>query len=307
MGKQRRMAVFFAAVILICGLLTYLFRPSEPVYHGRSLSSWLKQLDDSDHEGSLPWQTWASQRTPSQVEAAEAIRRMGTNSLPFLLHALSTTNSRWQSKFIGWLGKRSWLKISLPVPVDYRRASTLALDALGPAASPATPELAQLLNSQNADGIAKKDAAIALAAIGPDGWAVLNQAVHPSNSWESACAVWALAGHHVTVSLKTITALMDAVTNNPTAKNGAISGWALGELAQERERVIPVLIQGLQSSDMATRWGAACGLGALGTNAVSAVPALLDALHNKDTSTRDNASRALKLIDPGAADKADVK
>ena len=50
----------------------------EPVYHGRSLTQWLKRLDDEQvsgiSSGSLP------SPTGRQIEAAEAIRAMGVES-----------------------------------------------------------------------------------------------------------------------------------------------------------------------------------------------------------------------------------
>ncbi|MDB6022241.1 MAG: repeat protein [Pedosphaera sp.] len=296
------------AIILLATLtLAVLYRltPSPPRYQGRSLSFWLKALDDGKRGGGLTWETWQdrTEEQPGRSEAAEAIMQMGTNSLPFLITALSYRDSTVKKWFVGLLGLQSWIKVSLPMAADHQRPAALALHILGPAAKPALPQLTKALN----DPETSQGAAIALAGIGPEGWSVLSQALASTNQYVSVCAAWALGGHRAEVP-GTVAGLMRQVTNATPSGLGPLSAWALGAIGQNKEQVVPLLINGLQSSQVGVRWGSAIGLGEFGTNAQSAVPALLrSALQDSDKTVRMYATTALKQIDPTAAAKAGVK
>jgi HEAT repeats len=310
MKKRNSILFILLLVVIIGGIAGLMLRPHEPVYKGKSLSLWLKQLDDGYPVSGLtlvPWGMNYINYTPQQTQAVHAIRQMGTNSLPYLLHAMGREDSALKLKLVQLLSEQSWLEVCVPLASENRRPAALALDALGPAAKPLTPELQKVFNSirANFDPAFYRDVTIALAAIGPEGWAVLAQEISNTNDWARSCAIWGLASHHATVSPATLASLMAAVTNK--AEHGDISAWALGELAQDQEHVIPVLINGLGSSASVIRSASAAALGKFGTNAASAVPALLKTLADTQQTVRSYSSNALKEIDSEAAAKAGVK
>jgi HEAT repeats len=306
MRKNRQITLVISLVLLAILMLICFPRSGAPKYKGRSLDSWLKQLDDNNDERGISWSAWQPKRSPSQEQAAEAIRQLGTNSIPFLLqHMTRHDSSLLKAKVFDFLRqKQSWIKIPLSTN-NYPRQAALAFDVLGPVAKPAVPQLSDILtNSQ-----LSKEATIALAAIGPEGWTVLPDTIlstnAPANTWVKSCAVWGLAGHHV-VQPDIVHFLITEVTNQPP-RCGAIVAWALGELGTNQDEAIPVLIAGLQSPDIGMRWGACTGLGKFGTNAAIAVPALLQSLQDTNVAVKGHAESALKLIDPVAAERAGVK
>lgn len=301
MMRTHRIALFAFLLLAIISLL-YFTRSREPHFKGRSLSSWLKQLDDGDAERGISWAVWAPKQTPEQKQAAEAIRQIGTNSLPFLIQYIADRESGLKSFLLDILRKKQSL-IKIPDQINrHPRQAALAFDALGPIARPAVPELSRLMTESEVC----KEVSIALAAIGPDGWAVLQNKLTDTNitasSWTKSCAIWGLASHHVTQP-GTVDYLIGEVTS--TNSSQAIAGWALGELGTNQDQAIPALIKGLQSPGLGTRWGAFDGLGRFGTNATSAVPVLVQSLQDPDGTIRDYARRALKLIDPEALKKAE--
>ncbi len=82
---------------------------------------------------------------------------------------------------------------------------------------------------------------------------------------------------------------------------------ALQERMNEKEAVLPVLIEALKDENVYVRRDAAKALGQFGAEAGEAVPALRERLRDKEPSVRKAAAAALKQIDPVAASKAGVK
>ena len=81
-GRKRVLVVGTIVVVAILGGAIY-FTPTsrkEPSYHGKSLTKWLKRLDDGECFGisssALP------SFTPRQLEAAQAIHWIGADALP---------------------------------------------------------------------------------------------------------------------------------------------------------------------------------------------------------------------------------
>ncbi len=268
---------------------------AEPRYQDRTASSWLAQLDDGHRETNivLRWELWQPQAPQSaqQKEAALAIQGMGTNALPYLLSILEKKASRWDGLF----GKR------LP-PAVYHHRAELALEALGPQGRPLIPALTRILH----ENTSPKEAAMVLAAMGPEGWEVLTGTISDTNSTAASCSIWALGSHRAFIPGTTVEALMAKfIANDPETIN-AITGWALAEIGQDREQVVSLLISGLQSRRWDSRWGCAVALGRMGRDARSAVPTLLALLQDKDQVMRHDAAQALEQIDPETAAKAGV-
>jgi HEAT repeat protein len=82
---------------------------------------------------------------------------------------------------------------------------------------------------------------------------------------------------------------------------------ALWKIDRQSQAVVPVLLNVLKDPyPIAGQVYAAGALGQMGAGAKAAVPALLQARKEPDHELRAAAGRALRQIDPGAADKAGV-
>lgn len=272
---------------------------NEPVYQGKKLTKWLKQLDDGEAFGisssRLP------SLTPSQLEAAQAIHAIGTNALPCLMeniHAQPATNAmrirfyRWSDKHLPpLLHGMLFSHMDLTEEDRKRWRAAQGLAALGPLAKPAVPELKRLLYT-NFWHSSIKEAAYALASMGPEGVEVLTNSVQPASEWSGMCAIWAL-GQHPAVGTNYIPFLIKSTTSRSQGTaEGAIE--VLGLFHENPAQVIPALTNILAGTNAALSERAARALGKFGRQATSAVP-LLHAMTN-NAAVKDAALEALKQI-----------
>jgi RNA polymerase sigma factor (sigma-70 family) len=274
-------------------------RWSQPEFGGRILSSWLGKLDDGKRES---WREmrWVSvdesqnSRSVEQIRAADAVRAMGTAALPYL-----------HDELVGKEGGSDWVreKLGLSASPEVRRhRAALALDALGPVAEPLLPQLSVYLEGTNCP----KEAAMVLASIGPEGWAVLTKGIYSTNNYAAPCSVWAL-GTHRAGGPETVAALKDTLTNGRSDFIDAQAAWALAEIGQDKGQLVSLLMNGLSAKREDLRWACALALGELGRDARPAVPALLELLHDPSPKVRHDAAQALEEIDPDAAARAGVR
>ncbi len=270
-------------------------RWSQPEYGGRIISSWLARLDDGKRErwGEMSWESvdgTQSNRSAGQRQAAEAIQGMGEAALPYLHNEMVRTEGA------GWF--REKLGLSAPPAVARHRAA-LALDALGPAAKPLLPQLTVELEGTNCP----KEAAMVLASIGPEGWAILTKAVSSTNNFAAPCSLWAL-GTHRAGGAETVAALKYILTNGSFDYLDAQAAWALARIDQNHGELLPLFVNGLGAKREDLRWACALSLGELGPDARPAVPALLEAMKDGDPKVSHDAAQALQEIDPDAAARA---
>ncbi len=268
---------------------------SEPRYQNRRISGWMEQLDNDQptFSSELRWMPWQTElrSSPKQAAAVQAVQAMGTNAVPYLMAELETTNL---SRLERWMGRSEAQLAS-----RHRRAA-LALDALGPACKPWIPELNRLLHANGCT----KEAAVALAAIGPDGWEVLTKALSDDGD-TVVCSLWALGSHRAAVP-GTIEALLMTNARNKPLSVDIVSLWALEEIQPDHEQLVPLLVAGLKADRPDVKWGSAVLLGRLGRKASSAVPALMALLQDTDPMIHHDAAQALEQIDPQAAARAGV-
>ena len=298
---QKKILWAAIAVLTICVIFAarHFSKPArpEPAYHGKTLSKWMRQLDDGQafgiSTGEMP------SPTPAQLKAADAIRAMGANALPWLMediHAHPDENSS-RIQLYRWLrshlpsalgGQFVFLDVTEEDRTRWRAAQGLA--ALGPLAKPALLELKRLLYT-NFWHSSIKEAAYALATIGPEGIEILTNA--PSqNEWSGMCAIWAL-GQHPAAGINAIPFLIEAATSSSEGTAcGAIQ--VLGLFQVDGEHVIPALTGALTNGNTAVRRDAARALGQFGRQAIAAVP-LLQSLTN-DIDVGAAALQALKKI-----------
>ena len=308
MKFERRKTLLGSVVVGIALVIGLLFFPAhgrlEPVYRGKTLSRWLRQLDDGEafgiSSGRLP------SPTPAQFEAAEAIRALGAEALPLLLeeiHATPASDSfrmkayRRLSSLAGRItGSRPLFgEVTKEDRTRWRAAQGLAV--LGPLAKPAVPELRRLLFT-NYFHSSIKEAAYVLATVGPEGIQILTNAVQPQTEWSGMCAIWAL-GQHPAAGTNVIPFLIGATSS---ASEGTACGaiQVLGLFQLDGEHVIPVLIKALANGNPVVRRNAARALGQFGPQAASAVPQLQSLTNNAEVKA--SALEALKRIQTSATE-----
>ena len=248
-------------------------RRNEPKYQGKPLTAWLEQLDDGRATLGIGWPCVRRELSREQVEAAAAIRGIGTNALPVLLQDLRAEPNTNSPPFklkegMAWVERASGYRIHFPfeglTKGDAARwRAARGVSALGPLAAPLASEMEQDLMNPSAPGI--KDAAYALAGIGPEGLNILsnavNKALQPGQlrfQWSGSCALWALGEHPETASNALPFLITTAGSTNQWAASGAIQ--VLGFLRVDAEHVVPALSNAMNSSDQTIRRDAAWGL-----------------------------------------------
>src|SRR5580700_3724096 len=98
MRTRLRIVMAVAAVAFIGWLGWKVLCPAEPSYQGKSLSEW---LDEYNRAGS----------TDKIGPVSEAIRAMGTNSLPFLLANIRPADSPRAKKFFDLVQQQHLVKL----------------------------------------------------------------------------------------------------------------------------------------------------------------------------------------------------
>ncbi len=148
-----------ALLLLAMGLIGFsLVRPREPAYQGRPLSVWLDDLMKG-HYG------------VEHDQAEEAIRQIGTNSIPALLNLIASEESEFDKNFRKLSAQIPFLRYQGKPVAEHREKAKRAFAALGPLAKPAIPQLNILLNQESCS----KDVVAVLDGLGPAGEAAFAQ------------------------------------------------------------------------------------------------------------------------------------
>lgn len=98
--KRFKIVAIISAIIFVGILLAYFGTEQEPQYQGRSLTDWVNQSvkclsekDDPEHP----------ENNPQWLACRVAVRKMGTNVIPFLLKNLLAEQSTWEPKVDAFL------------------------------------------------------------------------------------------------------------------------------------------------------------------------------------------------------------
>ncbi len=255
MSKSRTLSTSLIGALVLT-IATASARSAEPKYQGRSLTMWLSAYRDAGVD------------TAEEKRAAEAVRGIGTNAIPYLLRMLTNRD--------------------LDLQMDAQNGFII----LGQIAAPAVPALAALLKGTNE--LSMFTAARSLGGIGAPALPVLMETLtnrHFKVATQAYLAIGAL-GTNAKPAIPIL--LRDLQHPNHFYRERAAD--TLGSLHIEPETVVPALTNLLTDSSLAARHLAIQSLGQFGSAARSAVPAISTFLTDADLSY--TATEALRQIAP---------
>jgi HEAT repeat protein len=262
--KSRRILLITLLIAAVGTVSWLLLRPDpEPTYQGKPLTYWL------DIYG-------AESSDEAQLKAAEAMRQIGTNTIPTLLRMLNAKDSRFKLSIMQLAYKQHLIKINWRIAQSQNNEALIGFTLLGPQGKSAVPALIEIYNERR-PGPHNDPAAIAgiLASMGPAATDAVPRLVRDTTDADSMIRF--------------------------------IAVWTLGKIHARPDLAVPALTASLRDPEIGVRGWAPTGLGAFGTDAKSAVPDLIKALADPDSDVRNATASALKNIDPEAAAKAGVK
>jgi hypothetical protein len=282
---RRRLLIGFGVVaVFVIGWFAYdASRPREPVYKGKQLSQWLDEYNR------------AANLTETEP-AAEAIRAMGTNALPFLLANLKHNESPLQQKLRDLCWAQHFVTPPFPQYFPYYGPSVMAFGALGSNAAPAFPELLELAaNIERQPPNRHLYGMMALLAIGPPAVPTLGKLCESTNTRVRALAALLMAK-----------AKNDSGSRISWGWYGKGSGYQMLSIgyavsAEDARAIVDLL----DAPEAAVRRASAEAL----TNytkppyamaAQAAVKPLLKLLHDPDADVRTATAASLQVIDPTA-------
>jgi HEAT repeat protein len=262
----RRWIMVATVAVLVLILVWAVLHRREPVYEGKTLSTWVQQGRSNQWRGA------------AADEARFAIRQIGTNSIPFLVNLIRATDGPVKRKLRTVLPP-SW-HAALHLKNDSgetRRIGAHGLVALGSNAPSAVPALIEIAtNHPDPDG--RYIAVFALRSLRSAAEAAVPFFIQCLTNSDSAIRNEAAVGL-VLVPRQWDVALPHLVRYLDSIK--ATSGWEITHLID---------LFGMY----------------LGTNVQPAVPILLSLLNHEHTQVRESVRNALPRIDPEAASKAGV-
>jgi hypothetical protein len=231
MRKQVRIALAVLVVVAFVGVIVsvmvwHLLPRREPVYQGKSLSSWLTNVAST---GML------------SASATEAVRQMGTEALPTLLRMLRAEDSSLKLKLMDWANGQHIVKIEHTPAEELNLRAKCAFAALGVKAQSAVPALIKIAN-QKISLESQTDAIHALGFIGPPA----REAVPSLLRWATNAdhevrfgAILALGRIHAQPE-RVLSVLIEALHDPDSGvQHGAV--WALQDFGPDAKVAVPAL------------------------------------------------------------------
>jgi hypothetical protein len=246
-----------------------------------------------------------------QEDAADAIKNIGTNALPWLLKRIAYDPPVWKEK-IGPIAARIHSRLLTRWYLEGDRLSYDALEGfrvLGPRAAPAVPELARMIRNGSRRGVGQDWRMRALSYIGKEGFPPLLAALNdPRTKYDAARCIERMSneGGDIGPAIPALL-LIDRSTAEHARKRREANPGGLERdymyfisylLFENRPFLIPALTNGLHHTNSDVRVEAAEALGRLYYKARPAVPALRDALDDRVIAVQEAAITALEKIAP---------
>jgi len=260
---NKRRIVFATAITAGLALAGwFVFHVREPAYQGKKLSHWLRQLELAQDVESIEWQA-----------SARAVRAMGTNTLPWLIAPLRTSDPQWKAQTVEWFREVLNKDLSNRLITRDRQRSLIALQVLGPKARPLIPDLAVMITNSNPDIV--DTAFAALIRIGtPECVPVLVNTLTNGNAILRPATVVSLGSLRGVArdAVPTLVTLLSDHQQNESVRVEAAR--ALGMIGRNPQLAVPALTGALSDTNVQVVRTAAAALGGFGSDAESALPAL---------------------------------
>jgi hypothetical protein len=184
--RRRLLVLFLAAFVLTLGAVAFfsLRGEREPEYQGRKLSQWIALYDQP-----VMTMRFIGMPTPSDPNR-EAIQRIGTNAIPWLIKWILYEEPGWQAWLKSKLDDRLVERLHFVDATERRNRGAAGFMALGDAAAPAIPALTSVIDGPGRDSV-KADAVGALSCIGRAAVPALLQTIRKNGpkSWLSVLAI----------------------------------------------------------------------------------------------------------------------
>ena len=272
-----------------------------PRYHGRTLTSWLRQCSDTPLN-----------ETQRLQEAQNAIRAIGAkDALPRLLNLVETTDDpvslwliaktdKYRTRFLRWKSSEQdsyddWQRSRWHSAEDFQQLGIAGFEVLGTNAAPAVAELTKLLNNKEHAFVAVRS----LVAIGtPAEQSVVQALTNQSTEvryFATQQFAWVTDDDQVYLA-KMRECLKDA---DGSVRFAAVQG--IGVQAQAPDLAITLLLEALRDKQDTVASSAAKFLANFGTNAERAFPDLSDAVEHGSPNTVYQALKTLVAIAPAKA------
>ena len=268
---MRKRTLALAGIFAAAATAVIALRPTpEPSHLGTPLHTWAHIYYSNFFENPDSKET---------AQAAEAIRAMGNQALPPLLHWIQYEEKPWRQKVAT---ATHALPFSKPLVTALERPQSRALDAeqaftaLGEQASNAVPTLVKLLRQPGAPNISMR-AYNALTHTGQSALYPLLSVLADSNAPNrelAAGAISLLQGLSKQSAEAAVQSLLPLLNHSNVFLSLNAVG-ALGNLATLPDQVVPALTSQLSNPEPSMRYSAALALSKFGTNAAAAIPALL--------------------------------
>jgi len=291
---RKRIAIASASLLLLLvGTVAWeVWREREPVYQGKRLSVWLEGPPDADS---------------ISPETETAIRAMGTDALPALLNMVRIRNTLFRKVLSGLSGEQNWFRIHIRPVEEIHEMACCGFMVLGPAAKPAVPRLARLLEDKDPE--VRCAAAACLGYLGqtsedavPELVAYLSQLLRTKTGsrWDQRgryCAAFALC--QIGPASRPAVPQLTALSRMTNTWNDASPALAQAALIKINGKSLLSLAEGLKDTTDQTKWFLEKGgvvLLYLGTNAEPVIPVLLTLLQQTNRAIQAQAIEVLGKI-----------
>ncbi len=300
MRKRLRIIFAFLLIAVLGGVAWQVLRTSkpEPVYQGKPLNYWIKELDHNVSQ-SDGFSYWVGEKPVLEI---------GPPAIPFLIATLKKKDSRLNDAYVSLYPKLpKWMRDHLSTPqksAEMRANAAHGLKLFGPKAAVAVPDLMAALHDN--DKWVRSAAANALGAIGPEAKMAVPALIRGLNDSDKNMALACLIGlNGAGQDSPEAEPALQHLLKDSDRNNRAWATMALGRMTVEHEAVLGALEGALQDEVPTVRDRAAQALGRLGPDAVPAVPMLVQQLELEERSAPNNIViwkilEALEKIGPEA-------
>jgi HEAT repeat protein len=292
MTKKRRefnqwLVVALGAGLILLALLVATTGKSEPEYSGKTLSEWLEAANmeklEMAQQQILESAFGGEVGTNSPGPAAQAIRNIGDQALPYLLRRLQARES-WLTRAQDRISELFEFVPASPDPNYVQGLATVGFEILGTNGWPAIPELSVLLSNTNS----AMQAAASMCQLGVPGIRAVRAALLDPKVSDTAKAeivfalTWWNGPMQAEVDQSEIIPIVMGFLDSPVERLRLWSALYFSEIHGEPAFVVPQLVGKLDHPDPKTRAYIARALGTYGTNGVAAIPKLEALLKQPD-------------------------